>query len=71
MPAKRNHTDKLAHQRISDHETLCRIMQKNTNKQIVNIRKQIERLEKIVISCAAFIIIGLFSLLLTLLKYHL
>ena len=71
MAAKKNHTDKLAHQRISDHETLCRIMQKNTNKQIVNIRKQIERLEKIVISSATFIIIGLFSLLLTLLKYHL
>jgi uncharacterized membrane protein YvbJ len=71
MPAKRNHTDKLAHQRISDHETLCRIMQKNTNKQIVNIRKQIERLEKIVISSATFIIIGLFTLLLTLLKDHL
>ncbi len=70
MPAKRNHTDKLAHQRISDHETLCRIMQKNTNKQIVNIRKQIERLEKIVISSATFIIIGLFTLLLTLLRDH-
>ena len=68
MPAKRNHTDKLAHQRISDHETLCRIMQKNTNKQIVNIRKQIERLEKIVISSATFIIIGLFTLLITLLR---
>ena len=71
MPAKRNHTDKLAHQRISDHETLCRIMQKQTQKQLDNLKKQIERLEKIVISCAAFIIIGLFSLLLTLLKYHL
>ena len=47
MRNKVNHTDKLAHQRISDHETLCRIMQKNTNKQIVHIRKQIERLEKI------------------------
>ena len=71
MPAKRNHTDKLAHQRISDHETLCRIMQKQTQNQLDNLKKQIERLEKIVISCAAFIIIGLFSLLLTLLKYHL
>ncbi len=68
MRNKVNHTDKLAHQRISDHETLCRIMQKNTNKQIGNIRKQIERLEKIVISSATFIIIGLFTLLITLLK---
>jgi uncharacterized membrane protein YvbJ len=45
-------------------------MQKNTNKQIGNIRKQIERLEKIVISSATFIIIGLFTLLLTLLRDH-
>ena len=71
MAAKKNHTDKLAHQRISDHETLCRIMQKQTQKQLDNLKKQIERLEKIVISCAAFIIIGLFSLLLAILKYHL
>ena len=35
-----------------------------------DIKKQIERLEKVVISSAAFIIIGLFTLLLTLLKYH-
>jgi len=69
MPAKKNNIDKLAHQKILDHEKLCRIMQKQTQKQIENIKKQIERLEKIVISSAAFIIIGLFSLLLTLFKY--
>ena len=66
--SKGNH--KVLAQRMSDHETLCRIMQKNTNKQIGNIRKQIERLEKIVISSATFIIIGLFTLLLTLLRDH-
>ena len=70
MAAKKNHTDKLAHQRISDHETLCRIMQKQTQKQLDNLKKQIERLEKIVISSATFIIIGLFTLLLTLLRDH-
>ena len=69
MPAKKNNIDKLAHQKILAHEKLCRIMQKQTQKQIENIKKQIERLEKIVISSAAFIIIGLFSLLLTLFKY--
>ena len=69
MPAKKNNIDKLAHQKILDHEKLCRIMQKQTQKQIENIKKQNERLEKIVISSAAFIIIGLFSLLLTLFKY--
>ena len=68
MPAKKNNIDKLAHQKILDHEKLCRIMQKQTQKQIENIKKQIERLEKIVISSATFIIIGLFTLLITLLR---
>ena len=62
--------DELAHQRITDHEKLCRIMQKQTQNQIAGIKKQIARLEKVVISSAAFIIIGLFTLLLALLKYH-
>jgi len=45
-------------------------MQKQTHARISSIKKQIERLEKIVISSVAFIIIGLFTLLLALLKYH-
>ena len=67
MPKSNNNV--LA-QRITDHEKLCRIMQKQTHARISSIKKQIERLEKVVISCAAFIIIGLFTLLLALLKYH-
>tara|TARA_R100001530_G_scaffold125730_1_gene94347 strand:- start:69 stop:275 length:207 start_codon:yes stop_codon:yes gene_type:complete len=67
--SKDNH--KLLTQRIDSHEKLCRIMQKQTQNQIAGIKKQIARLEKIVISSAAFIIIGLFTLLLALLKYHL
>ena len=66
MPKSNNNV--LA-QRITDHEKLCRIMQKQTQNQIAGIKKQIARLEKVVISSAAFIIIGLFTLLLTLLKY--
>ena len=58
-------------QRITDHEKLCRIMQKQTQNQIAGIKKQIARLEKIVITSAAFIIVGLFTLLLALLRYHL
>ena len=65
----KSNTNVLA-QRITDHEKLCRIMQKQTQNQITGIKKQIARLEKIVISSAAFIIIGLFTLLLALLKYH-
>ena len=65
----KSNTNVLA-QRITDHEKLCRIMQKQTHARISSIKKQIERLEKVVISSAAFIIIGLFTLLLALLKYH-
>ena len=61
---------KVLAQRMSDHEKLCRIMQKQTQNQIASIKKQIARLEKVVISSAAFIIIGLFTIILTLLKFH-
>ena len=61
---------KVLAQRITDHEKLCRIMQKQTQNQIASIKKQIEPLEKIVISSAAFIIIGLFTVVLALLRYH-
>ena len=39
----RNYSSSTAHQRIDDHEKLCRIMQEQTNRKI-------ERLEKIVMS---------------------
>jgi len=66
--AKNN--NKVLVQRITDHEKLCRIMQKQTQNQIASIKKQIARLEKVVISSAAFIIIGLFMVVLALLKNH-
>ena len=57
-------------QRITAHEKLCRIMQKQTHARIASIKKQIERLEKIVISSAAFVIIGLFTIVFALIKFH-
>ena len=68
MPNKSN--NKVLVQRITDHEKLCRIMQKQTQNQIAGIKKKIERLEKILITSTGFIIIGLFTIILTLLKYH-
>ena len=67
MP-KDNH--KMLAQRVSDHEKLCRIMQKKTQNKIASIKKQIARLEKVVISSAAFVIIGLFMVVLALLQNH-
>ena len=48
--------DSLAHQRIDDHEKLCRIMQEETNKKIKDVHNDIHRLEKILISSTAFMI---------------
>lgn len=39
--------DILAHQRIDDHERLCRIMQEETNKKIDAIHNDVHRLEKL------------------------
>ena len=49
-----------AHQRIDDHEKLCRIMQEMTNKKI-------DRLEKVVMTSTGMLIIGMSSLIYNLL----
>ena len=61
---------KVLAQRITDHEKLCRIMQKQTQNQIAGIKKKIERLEKILITSTGFVIVGLMTLLFSLLKFH-
>ena len=50
MPRKTNKVDPMAHQRITDHEKLCRIMQEETNKKINNLHTDVHRIEKILIS---------------------
>ena len=47
--------DILAHQRIDDHEKLCRIMQEETNKKIDAIHNDVHRLEKIMLASTGFI----------------
>ena len=68
--SKDQSNNRVLAQRITDHEKLCRIMQKQTHARIASIKKQIERLEKIVISSAAFVIIGLFTIVFALIKFH-
>ena len=55
MPRKTSSKDSLAHQRIDDHEKLCRIMQEQTNKQIKDLHTDVHRIEKILISSTAFL----------------
>ena len=55
--------DILAHQRISDHEKLCRIMQEETNNKITSLQHDINRIEKILISSTAFLITSMLGLI--------
>ena len=45
-----------AHQRIDDHEKLCRIMKRETHKKI-------ERLEKVVFTSTGMLIVGMATLI--------
>ncbi len=53
---KRARNTSTAHQRIDDHEKLCRIMQEVTNKKI-------DRLEKIVMTSTGMLIMGMSTII--------
>jgi len=59
--------DTLAHQRMDDHEKLCRIMQEQTNKQIKDLHTDIHRIEKILISSTAFLMTSMIGIIVALL----
>ena len=52
-------TKKSAIQKIEAHEKLCRIMQKQTFEQIKELKDKINRIEKILLGTAGFIIVSL------------
>ena len=66
MPRKQSNKDTLAHQRIDDHEKLCLIMHRETNKKIKDLHEDIHKLEKIIISSSAFIITTLIGIVVAL-----
>ncbi len=66
MPKKTSSKDSLAHQRLDDHEKLCRIMQENTNKKITELHTDIHRIEKILISCMAFLMTSMVGIIVAL-----
>ena len=59
-------TAELAHNRIDNHEKLCRIMQKQTHDKISDLQSQVTRIERILI--AGGVIIGLCTLVFSLLN---
>ena len=65
--AIRNYSTSGAHQRIDDHEKLCRIMQQETNRKIDANGKKIERLEKVVFTSTGMLIVGMATIIYNLL----
>ena len=63
----RNYSTSAAHQRIDDHEKLCRIMEQETNRKIEANGKKIDRLEKVVMSSTAMLILGMGTIIYNLL----
>ena len=66
MPKKASNKDILAHQRIDDHEKLCRIMQEETNKKIDAIHQDVHKLERIMIASTGFILTTLIGIIVAL-----
>jgi len=66
VPKKQSSKDTLAHQRIDDHEKLCRIMQEETNKKINDVHQDIHRLEKIMIASTGFLMTSMIGIIVAL-----
>jgi hypothetical protein len=64
---KRKRDTNTAHQRIDDHEKLCRIMQKQTCDMIKELKGEVNGIKKIILIAGAGIISGLFTIVLMLL----
>ncbi|MEL0208796.1 MAG: hypothetical protein VW915_07850 [Gammaproteobacteria bacterium] len=66
MPRKASNKDILAHQRMDDHEKLCRIMQEETNRKINDVHQYIHRLEKIMIASTGFLMTTMLGIIVAL-----
>ena len=65
MPKKKLPVN-TAHQRIDDHEKLCRIMQNETNRKIKELKVQMSRLEKVVLSMIGMVVLGMGTIIIEL-----
>ena len=55
-----------AHQRIDDHEKLCRIMQNETNEKIKELKVQMSRLERVVLGMIVMVVLGMGTIIIQL-----
>ena len=63
----RNMSVSNAHLRIDDHEKLCRIMQRETNNKMIDLKDQMKRLEKVVLYQIGIVVIGMATIIFELL----
>ena len=56
-------------QKIESHETLCRIMQKQTHDKILKLEQQINRVESILLVSVGTLISGMAYLIFTLVSH--
>ena len=54
------------HQRIDDHEKLCRIMQNETNRKIKELKVQMCRLERVVLGMIGMVVLGMGTIIMEL-----
>ena len=66
MPRKASSKDILAHQRMDDHEKLCRIMQEETNRKINDVHQDLHRLEKIMIASTGILMTTILGIIVAL-----
>jgi hypothetical protein len=59
-------TKDSALQKIESHEKLCRIMQKQTHEKISSLKKQIDRIESILLVSVGALVSGMAYVILTL-----
>ena len=62
----KSYSSSNAHQRIDDHEKLCRIMQNETNKKIHSLKLQMCRLEKVVLGMIGMVVLGMGTIIIEL-----
>ena len=55
-----------AHQRIDDHEKLCRIMQNETNRKIKELKVQMCKLERVVLGMIGMVVLGMGTIIMEL-----
>jgi len=63
---KKKSSTNTAHQRIDDHEKLCRIMQNETNRKIKELKVQMCRLERVVLGMIGMVVLGMGTIIIEL-----